>query len=232
MVEAMVKYATSIVVAHYRKNTPIPGSEDPQVEQRLRELAQPSLEHWVGVLDFILNKYRDTSEAIIGALAAFYFERNHQDDPIARAILKLQEWLGPRLRLRPPFAYRDLIDSVVIYGDAAEGWDSATATLSEEKYQARSEVLRPALEQMARDLRFLTNYPLVYIGPDGRACDAMGDAITRRSEPLRHQAQLEAGHLYLCRRDRAAPIPSSTSALSCSARPVLRAVRCASSRPV
>lgn len=203
MADALIKTLAILTVCFYRQRSTTPGSEDSVVESELLSLQQPRLETWVALLHITLSLYAEAPHPLLGKIYTFFYEKNHRDDALSKAAAALSGWLNLTTPRRPPVSFQDFFELLAAYRAHPGGWAASGAVFSPQEYAQRVEVLHAALEFSLAQLRFLSAYRLVNVqksisAGDYRIYDATGRTLVSKTEELRSQRPLEAGHTYLC----------------------------------
>jgi|FaiFalDrversion3_1042247.scaffolds.fasta_scaffold01253_2 tetratricopeptide (TPR) repeat protein len=192
--EITVKILASITIKSYL----LDGGKDSNLNERLKSFTRPALGHWLEVLREGLKYFKDRPRTpLVNHLYEFLFGRLKCSEEIQQKAGRLARSLETAPPKADRLAYFDLL--VTLRNKMAHG-----ARLSPEEYRERFECVRPIVEAQLNDLRFMADYPIVYVS-EVKVSSGLFDHIVQNCngkdferQRFRAEEPLDDHQLYIC----------------------------------
>lgn len=203
IVPAIAKYLTALVLSYYKKHRT--DQPDPAFSRGLESITRTGLESWLSLFETVLGELTDSKESLIEEIRGFYYQKLYQSDPVGEAISQLQSWSQLENLSTAPFSMQDFFKALIAYQRHPNGWVARGAVLDATTYQQRVVVLRRGLEILLKNLRFLTDYPLLYvrgIGSSQKLYDGMGSELRLSTMATPSDLGLVSNHVYIWKNNK------------------------------
>ncbi len=202
----LVKYLTAHLLAIYRKQS-LSGDKDGEIERGIAKLRNSKLENWLALLQAGLKERWLAQDHLLKQINNFYNEDRYHSDKVSEAIERLQGWMKIANPEKSNYSAKDFIDVLFTYQEHALGWGGKSQVLEPSQYQERIITIRLGLEALLKDLKFLCDYPLTYVGGaaggEEKQYEGMGNELRIRLPALAGPsgAPLLPNHVYLHGKD-------------------------------